>query len=63
MHSEIITCLSDQPERKSINYIMLGNSTHSVRFQYAANINTISLYLPPCKKCVIAMKEKKFFTM
>ena len=28
VHFEIICCLGDQPERRSINYIMNGNSTY-----------------------------------
>ena len=58
---EVITSLGDQPERRSMNYMMLGNSTHSSRYGYAANIGAIAMYLPPCEKCFTGMKEKRNF--
>jgi len=61
VHFEVIASLGDQPERRSMNYMMLGNSTHSSRYGYAANIGAIAMYLPPCEKCFTGMKEKRNF--
>ena len=63
VHFEIIACLGDQPERRSMNFIMLGNSTHSARFRYSANLNAICLHLPPCPKCFTRMKNCKTFLL
>ena len=40
-----------------MNFMMLGNSTHSARFRYSANLNAICLHLPPCPKCFTCMKN------
>ena len=41
VYFELIVCLGDQPERRSINY-MLGDGYNFVaRFGYSANINQI----------------------
>ena len=42
-----------------MNYMMPGNSTHSACFRYSTNINAVSLYLIPCEKYFIAIKDKK----
>ena len=46
------TCLADQPERRSISYTMLGNSTYSVRFRYSCDIVSIINVLPSCDACL-----------
>ena len=38
VHFEITTCLVDQPERQSMYYMMLGNSTYSTKFRYSCDI-------------------------
>ena len=51
VHFEIIASLGDQPERRSINYLMLGNSTFFSRYRYAANVGSIWNHLPSCGYC------------
>ena len=48
VHFETIASLGDQPERRSVNNLMLGNSTSLSRYRYSANVKKISQYLPPC---------------
>ena len=62
VHFEVIAFLGDQPERRAINYIMLGNSLFGARYMYSANILAISKYLPMCTSCVKRCKrDKKHF--
>ena len=61
VHFEIIASLGDQPERRSMNYMLLGNSTHFSRYQYSANVGAVSLYLPPCENYVAGIKEDKHY--
>ena len=43
---ELIASLGDQPERRSMNYLVLGNSPFSSQYGYVANVGTIWQYLP-----------------
>ena len=52
VHFEITACLADQPERRSINYIILGKPTYSVRFRYSCDIVSIVNVLPSCDVCL-----------
>ena len=61
VYFKIIASLGDQPERRSMNYIMLGNSTHSSRYGYTANVGVISRYLPPCDNCFAGMKKDMYY--
>ena len=51
VHAEIFVYLMDQPERRSSNYIMLGNSTYSSQWGKAADIGYAATYLPSCNSC------------
>ena len=53
VHFEIVAYLADQPERRSLNYLMLGNSRFGARFSYSADIELIAEHLPMCKLCLI----------
>ena len=44
--------IADSPERRSKNYISLGNGEYSGRWGYAANVNSISNNLPYCNICL-----------
>ena len=46
VHAEIFVNLMDQPERRSSNYIMLGNSTYSSQWGKSADIGNSVTYLP-----------------
>ena len=62
VHFEIIVPLGNQPESRSVNYLLLGNSTFSSRFGYTANSGAISHYLPVCQNCVGKMMvDPEFF--
>ena len=43
--------LADQPERRSMNYMMLKNSTYSERFRYSCDVISIINVLPSCCVC------------
>ena len=57
VHFEITACLADQPERRSMNYMMLGNSTYSARFRYSCDIVSIINVLPSCDACLNNMRQ------
>jgi hypothetical protein len=61
VHFELIASLGDQPERRSMNYLMLGNSTFSSRYGYAANVGAIWQYLPSCSTCHTNMRNDPLF--
>ena len=52
VHFEIMASLADQLERRSMNYMMLGNSTYSARFRYSCDIVSIINVLPSCDACL-----------
>ena len=51
----------DQPERRSMNYMMLGNSTFSARFRYSCDIVLIINVLPSCDACFNNMRKNVAF--
>ena len=61
VHFDIVTSLGDQPERRSMNYLMLGNSTFSLRYGYASNVGAIWQYLLLCSICHNAMENNPLF--
>ena len=61
VHFEVIASFGDQPERRSMSYMMLCSSTHSSRYEYATNMGAIALYFPSCEKCFTSMKEETNF--
>ena len=59
----MIAFLADQPERRSLNYLMLGNSKFGVRFSHCADIESINEHLPMCKQCLInCQMDRDFIT-
>ena len=52
VHAEIFVTLQDQPERRSANYVCLGNGTYTSRFGYAADLCAVSTGIPACDKCL-----------
>ena len=61
VHFEIIASLADQPERRSMNKIMLGNSLFLSRFRYSGNLKKIGKFLPPCVDCLKSMRNHEQF--
>ena len=55
VHFEIICSLRDQPERRSINYIMNGNSLYCPRYGYAYSYSEIIDSIPSCEECFNGM--------
>ena len=45
---KLIPSLSDQPERRSMNYLMLRNSIYLSRCRYIANVGAIWYHLTYC---------------
>lgn len=52
---DIYAYLGDQPERRSLNCLMLGGSTHHARFRYSCNVRKLIPVLRACSSC-----EQKF---
>ena len=52
VHLEIIASLGDQPEKRSINKTILGNTSFISRFCYSENVKRIAQYLHPCVECL-----------
>ena len=48
MKFEIIDSLADQLKRREMNYLMGDNSIFGARYLFAANIDSMVDYLPPC---------------
>ena len=57
VHFEIIASLGDQPERRSMNYMMLGNSIFCSRFRFSANLKEIYQHMPSCNRCFTCLKK------
>ena len=57
VHLEVIIALGDQPERRSMNYLMHGNSLYGSRFGYSSNTYEIADKLPFCNKCYSEFKS------
>ena len=47
----IFAYLGDQPERRQLNSLMAGNSTHHARWRYSCNISKITSVMRACTKC------------
>ena len=44
--------IADSPERRSSNFINLGNGTYSARWGYGANVCELLKKLPSCQSCL-----------
>lgn len=51
VHAELFVSLSDQPERRSGNYVQLGNSQFHPRFGYCCDVGACKNVLPACTDC------------
>ena len=63
VHFEIIAFLGDQPERRSMNYLMLGNSRFGARYSYSVDLESIAKHLPMCKSCLNNSKRDRYYIM
>lgn len=48
---EVFAYLGDQPERRGLNFLMLGGSTHHARWRYSCNTEKLSDVLRACSYC------------
>jgi hypothetical protein len=55
VHAELFVSLQDQPERRSANYISLGNSTYSAQWCLASDFAAISQGVPSCPECLFKL--------
>ena len=53
---EVIVALGDQPERRSVIYLMNGNSSYGSRYGYVSKTSAIAHCLPLCKSCYKELK-------
>ena len=61
VHFEIIYSLGDQPKRRSINFIMNGNSLYCPRYGYACNYTETFDIIPSCEECFNGMLSNDKF--
>ena len=61
VYFEVKACLGDQPERRCINYLMLGYSKFGARFAYVADVELIANNLQMCKFCFQKCKDQQEF--
>ena len=57
VHFEIKAYLADQQESRSLNYMILGNSTYSTRFRYSSAMISLINALPSCDACLRNLKN------
>ena len=51
VYFELLASLQDQLERRSVNYIMLGNSQYTASWRVALDIAAVSSAIPACDEC------------
>ncbi len=51
IYLELLVSLQDQPERRGMNYLMLGSGKYSARWGYSCNISEFAEALPTCSSC------------
>ena len=54
--AEMFVSLADQPERRSGNSLLAGNSNSHRRWRYAGNTQKILSTIPACKDCLSSMQ-------
>ena len=62
VYAELSVSLQDQPERRSSNYLLGGNSTMHGRWGYSADIFDLSSVMPSCDRCWKSLKNKEIYT-
>lgn len=58
LHFETFANLQDQPERRSVNKLMLGNSTFFARWGVSANHQELATVMGACNNCLVKMLAK-----
>ena len=59
VHVKLVASLQDQPERRSANHLVAGNSKFHARWGYSANIAAFASKLPACPNCHDEMKVNR----
>jgi hypothetical protein len=52
VHLELFVSLQDQPERRKVNYIMLGRSSYTAQWGLALDFAAVASGIPCCKHCM-----------
>lgn len=55
VHAELFVSLQDQPEKRQGSFVSMGNSLHTARWGYSANLSQVASKIPSCDKCYKAM--------
>ena len=63
VHFKILASLSDQPERREMNYMMNDNTIFGARCSYAAGISSFRSSLVSCNKCEEGIKSNPEFLL
>ena len=57
VYAELLVTLQDQPERRSSNYIMAGNSNYTARWKYSIPLKKLRDVIPSCDTCFRELKQ------
>ena len=55
VHAELFVSLQDQPEKRQGSFVSMGNSLHTPRWGYCANLSQVASIVPSCNDCYEAM--------
>ena len=53
IHAELFASLQDQPERRGLNHMMMGNGQYTSRFRHSADLVSVSRVIPACNNCLV----------
>ena len=56
VYMETFASLHDQPERRDMLFLAMGNATHHARWGYAMDCNALRNLLVPCSTCLESLK-------
>lgn len=62
VYLEILVTLQDQPERRSANYLLGGNSQFHTRWSWSCDVAQIAKNLPACDKCLENLLQGAHYT-
>jgi hypothetical protein len=60
VYLELLVSLHDQPERRSMNHLMLGGGKYSARWGFSCNAGEATNVLPTCEACLSKHGEISF---
>ena len=59
VYADVFVSVKDQPERRKVNSLMLGNSNTGARWGHSTSIKKFVQKLPCCDSCLELLKKKE----